>query len=230
MCTVFLFFIFFTLSAQTTFTTEQYREDLRFLQENIHKDFPFLFKKTTAEAFDTEVEKLYQAIPQMADHEVLVGLVRLVAIVRIRTYCLWLLGRDNPYTSVAGGFIQYDDGVFLQGVHKDYKETLGAKLLAIEGVPIKDALKLMRPVVPAENEQFVKAYGIHYLTFPEFLHAQGIIKTMKTTVELTLEKDGKQFKHRIEAVPFERFPRQYGMVVPGEDWLESRDLQKHLYI
>ena len=25
-------------------------------------------------------------------------------------------------------------------------------------------------------------------------------------------------------MPFERFPRQYGMVVPGEDWLEARDL------
>jgi tetratricopeptide (TPR) repeat protein len=119
---------------------------------------------------------------------------------------------------------QYDDGIFLQGVHKTYKEALGAKLMAIEGMPIEEVLKLMRPVVPAENESFVKAYGIHYLTFPEFLHAQKVLKNMTTSVVLQLEKDGRQFEQRIEAVPFRRFPRQYGMVVPGEEWLESRDL------
>jgi len=226
LCIVFLFFIFFDLSAQTSFTTEQYREDLRFLQENIHKNFSFLFKKTTATDFDAEVEKLYDQIPQMQPHEVLVGFNRIVASFEYGHTVFGYWDGIIPIHQLPVVLYQYDDGVFLQGVHKDYKETLGAKLLAIEGVAIKDALKLMRPVVPAENEQFVKAYGIHYLTFPEFLHAQGIMKTMKKTVELTLEKGGKQFKHHIEAVPFERFPRQYGMVVPSEDWLESRDITK----
>ena len=50
---VCLLFISLNVHAQTTFTSEQYREDLRFLQQTVHKNFPFLFKKTTAEAFDT---------------------------------------------------------------------------------------------------------------------------------------------------------------------------------
>jgi len=129
-----------------------------------------------------------------------------------------------PYHEMPIVLYQFDDGIFLQGVHKKYKEALGAKLLAIEGMPIEEVLKLMRPVVPAENESFVKAYGMHYLTFPEFLHAQKVLKNMTTSVVLQLEKDGRKFEQRIDAVPFERFPRQYGMVIPGEDWLEARDL------
>jgi tetratricopeptide (TPR) repeat protein len=220
----FLLVMSFNLPAQQKFTPEQYREDLRFLQKRVHKDFPFLFKKTTAEAFDAAVEKLYQAIPQMADHEVLVGFNKIVASFEYGHTVLGYWEGVIPYHELPIVLYQYDDGIFLQGVHKSYKEALGAKLLAIEGMPVEEVLKLMRPVVPAENESFVKAYGIHYLTFPEFLHAQKVLKTMSTSVVLKLEKDGRQFEQRIEAVPFERFPRQYGMVVPGEDWLESRDL------
>ncbi|NNK12368.1 MAG: tetratricopeptide repeat protein [Flavobacteriaceae bacterium] len=222
-----LFLLFATaVWAQQQFTATQYQEDLRFLQENIHKNFPFLFKKTTAEAFDKQVESFYDAIPQMADHEVLVGFNKIVASFEYGHTVMGYWEGVIPYHELPIVLYQYDDGVFLQGVHKDYKNALGAKLVAIGGVPTEEAIKKMRPVVPAENESFAKAYGIHYLTFPEFLHAQGILKEMSTEVVLTLEKDGKQFEQKVQGVPFERFPRQYGMVVPGEDWLESRDLSE----
>jgi tetratricopeptide (TPR) repeat protein len=207
-----------------TFTSDQYREDLRFLQENIHKNFPFLFKKTTATAFDAEVDKLYDQIPQMQAHEVLVGFCRLVASFEYGHTIFAYWENVIPLHQLPIVLYQYDDGIYLQGIRKEYKKALGAKLLAIEGVPVDEVLKLMRPVVPAENEQFVKGYGIQYLNFPEFLHAQGVLKTMSTSVVFTLEKDGKTFEQRMEATPFKRPPRQYGMVVPGGDWLESRDL------
>ena len=226
LSSVFLFIFFFTLSAQTAFTTEQYREDLRFLQKTVHKDFSFLFKKTTAEAFDAEVEKLYEQIPQMQPHEVLVGYCRLVASFEYGHTILGYWENIIPLHQLPIVLYDFDDGIFIQGIRKEYKKALGAKVLAIEGVPINEVLKLMRPVIPAENEQFVKAYGIHYLNFPEFLHAQGVLKTMSNSIVFTLEKDGQTFEQRLEATPFERPPRQYGMVVPGGDWLESRDLSK----
>lgn len=223
---VVLLLISISLNAQPKFTPEQYREDLRFLQKTVHKNFPFLFKKTTTEAFDAEVEKLYMAIPQLADHEVLVGLVRLVAMFEYGHTILGYWEEKIPLHQLEVVLYEFDDGIFVQGVHKDYPNILGAKLLAIEGMPVKDVLKAMRPVVPAENESFVKAYGLHYLNFPEFLHAQGVIREMSTSIEFTLEKDGVQFQQKLEAVPFYRSPRQYGMVVPGGDWLESRNLSE----
>ncbi|MEL6976844.1 MAG: hypothetical protein AAGL29_15870, partial [Bacteroidota bacterium] len=53
-----LFLCFLPISAQQTLTSEQWREDLRFLQNTIHSDYPFLFVKTTKEVFDAEVEAL----------------------------------------------------------------------------------------------------------------------------------------------------------------------------
>ncbi len=222
----FLLVALSSLSAQPSFTTQEWQEDLRFLQKTIHEEYSFLFKKVSKESFDTVVEAFYTEIPQLEAHEILVGFSRLVASFEYGHTIFGYWEGVIPYHQLPVVLYHYDDGIFLQGVHKKYEQVLGAKLLAIDGMPIDKALALMRPVVPAENEQFVKAYGIHYLTFPEFLHAQGVLKTLATTVVLTLEKDGRQFEQRIEAVPTERFPRRYGMVIPGEDWLESRDLSE----
>ncbi len=212
-------------------TPGQWQEDLRFLQQAIHQDHPFLFKKIDEAAFDASVERLYGAIPKLQPHEIMVGLARIVASFGYGHTVLGYWEGKVPFHELPVVLYHYDDGIYLQGVHREYEALAGARLLGIEGMPIDTVLARMRPVVPAENEMFVKAYGIHYLTYPEFLHAQGVIPTLRTELTLQLEKEGKTFEAPVQAVPSQRFPRQYGMVVPGEEWVESRDLsQTPLYL
>jgi len=52
--------------------TTQWQEDLRYLQNTVHKDYSFLFVKTTKEIFDAEVETLYKNIPNLEGHEIIV--------------------------------------------------------------------------------------------------------------------------------------------------------------
>lgn len=230
VCPLLLFFLPFNLPAQAL-TAEAWQEDVRFLQEAVHQDHPFLFKKVDQGTFDASVEALYQAIPDLQPHEIMVGLARIVASFGYGHTVLGYREGKVPFHELPVVLYHYDDGVYLQGVHRDYEPLAGARLLGIEGMPIDTVLARIRPVVPAENEMFVKAYGIHYLTYPEFLHAQGVISTLKTDLTLQLEKDGKTFEATVQAVPSQRFPRQYGMVVPGDDWVESRDRsQTPLYL
>lgn len=217
-----IFPVFQGVQAQS-FSPQQWREDLRHLQKSVHGEYPFLFKKTTAEAFDAGVEALYAGIPEMQDHEVMAGLARLVASFGYGHTVLGYWEGKIPIHELPVVLYQYDDGIYLQGVHRRYGELAGSRVIAIEGVPVEKAMELMLPVVPAENEMFVKAYGMHYLTYPEFLHAQKIIPELDLEIEFTLEKDGRVFTQSILAVPSERFPRRYGMVIPGEEWVESRD-------
>lgn len=212
-------------------TAQQWREDLVFLQQSVHNDYSFLFRKTDPATFDASVDTLYQAIPGMEPHEIMVGLARLMASFEYGHTVLGYWEGKVPFHALPLVLYHFDDGVYLQGVHRDYEALAGARLVGIEGVPVETVLARMRPVVPAENEMFVKAYGMHYLTFPEFLHAQGVLPELKLTVTLQLEQDGKTFEAAVTAVPEQRFPRQYGMVVPGEEWVESRDLsQTPLYL
>lgn len=223
-----LFFIAFTMVmisyAQTNLTTAQWQEDLKFLQETVHKDYSSLFVKTTPEIFDAEAAKLHQAIPNLQDHEIIVGLAKLVSLFKYGHTDISF--RQEPFTFAQLPFnlYEFNDGIYIQGTHKDYQKALGAKVIAVESTPIKKALEAIYPVVPVENSQYFKAFGLNYLKFPEVLHAQKLTSTLKSSVELTLEKDGKTFNQSFTALPKgERVPVTYSLVKQEGDWLEARN-------
>ncbi len=211
-------------TAQTNLTINQWQEDLRYLQHTVHKDYSFLFVKTTPEAFDEKVEKLYNEIPKLQEHEVIVGLAKIVSSFEYGHTVLGFRQMENKFHQLPLNLYYFSDGVYVQGAHKDYEAAVGAKVLRIGDLSVEDALKAVYPVVPAENEQFFKAYGLRYLISPEILHAQRIIKELSNSVELTLEKDGKTFKQIFNVLPNNtHLPTSYGYIQQNEDWLDARE-------
>ncbi|MDH3698924.1 MAG: tetratricopeptide repeat protein [Flavobacteriaceae bacterium] len=211
------------LTAQNQFTATQWQEDLKFLQEQVHQEYQFLFKKITAEEFDASVDELHKAIPTMADHEVFAGLTRIVSSFK---YGHTRMGfRDSPVklTQLPIAMYQFSDGMYVQGVHKDYPDALGAKVVAIEGVPIDKVMEAIYPLVPSENDQFFKAYGVLYATSPELLHAQGVTDSLKKSIQFTLKKEGKEFRLLMNTGDFMAMPMEYGYIKRNEDWLQVRD-------
>lgn len=216
-----------TAFGQTALTAEQWQADLRFLQQTVHKDYPFLFKKVTAATFDAEVDKFYQRIPMLAEHEVKVGLARIVSLFEYGHTALGLNGwydggilktRQMPYQLMA-----FKDGLYLQGVHKDYASALGARVVKIAGKPVAEVLAAVRPAFPTENDQFYKAYGMHLLGNPAVLHAQDVTSDLSDQLILTLEKDGKTFEQRFTGMESKHFPGHYGFIEQKGDWLDARD-------
>ena len=217
--------IFFALpiSAQKNLSVEQWQSDLRFLQNTALKDYSFLFKKTTPEKFNLEANALYNKIPSMEEHEIIVGLGRLVSSFK---YGHTFIGFRNlpSFHHLPLNMYHFNDGVYIQGVHKNYKEVLGAKVIGIGDFTIEEALQKIYPAVSSENEQFFKSFGMLYLASPETLHAQGIIKKLSDTIEFTLEKDGEKFKQNFKVLPNNnRVPLKYSLVQQKDDWLDARD-------
>jgi len=219
-----VFVLVLQTTAQSKLTATDWQNDLNFLQETIHNDYAFLFKKTTKSIFDAEVEKLHNEIPNLQEHEIVVGFARIISLFKYGHTSLGFRYEPYAFHNLPINLYHFNDGVYIQGAHKDYQQLLGAKVIAIEGVNVVDALKAIYPVVPAENDQFFKAFGINYLRIPEVLHAQGIIQELSTTVEYTLEKDNKIFKQLFKALPKgERVPVNYSLVAQEGDWMEARD-------
>jgi len=212
--------------AQEKITSSQWQEDLRFLQHTVHKDYPFLFKKTTATDFDKAIEEFYAAIPQMQDHEVLVGFSRIIGMFKYGHSRVGFSEGPVPYQQLPINIYQYKDGSYINGAHKDYETLVGAKILEVEGKPMDQVLKDIYPVVPAENEQFFKAYGGIYLIIPEVLHAQGITETLKNKIMFKLEKNGEVFTAEVAAGKPQYDHLEYGEVKSGTDWVGARDPSK----
>ncbi|MBK6621606.1 MAG: tetratricopeptide repeat protein [Saprospirales bacterium] len=224
-----------SLVSQTTLSPSDWQSDLRFLQKTVHEDYPFLFKKVKKETFDAEVEKLHAAIPSMQKHEVIVGLARIVALFQYGHTAIGLSGwaGHGPagFQHMPFNLYHFSDGVFVQGVHKDYERALGAKVLKVEGMPVEKALEAIRPVVSSENDQFFKAFGLRGLGMPEVLHAQGVTQQLKETVTLTLQKDAKTFEVAFSPIQTGHFPGSYGLFEEKGDWLDARDnSQTPLYL
>lgn len=204
-------------------TAADWQSDLKFLQQTVHKDYPFLFKNITSKDFDAEVDKLFKAMPAMKDHERLAGVSRIVSSFKYgHTNIDW---RESPvkYHVVPVNFYWFSDGIYVEGAEKKYEQIIGAKLLKVETVPVVQALAAVKPLVPSENDQYFKAHGLDFLTIPEALHAQRISKILKNSITYTFEKDGKIFDLNVTAVNAFRFPRRYGFVTAGADWLSVRN-------
>ena len=211
--------------AQETITANQWQEDLRFLQQKAHEDHAFLFKKIKQAEWDAKVEKLYQQIPNLQEHEIKVGLSRIVS--------LFQYGHTQiPFSTLAKDAVlpvnlyHFKDGVYIEGVQKAHQKTLGAKVLKVAGMEIDQALSTIRPVVPVENDQYFKAYGLRFLTVPTVLHAQGILPKLTNEVVLTLEKEGKVFDYTFPTIPLKDMSLGYNMTKANEEWVSVRNNDK----
>jgi len=210
------------LNAQQQTTTKDFQDDLRFLQQTVHKSYPFLFKKVTQETWDAEVEKFYNQIPNLEVHEIKVGLARMVSSFQY--------GHTQiPFSTLAEegvlavNLYHFQDGIYVEGVQKGNEKALGAKLLKVANMPIEEALAAIRPVVPVENDQYFKAYGLRFLTVPAVLHAQGVISWLANEVPVTLEKDGEIFEYTFRSIPLNQLSRDYGFTIPNEEWVSVRN-------
>lgn len=228
LSSVLFFFAILFLNAQTPLSSMQWKEDVRYLQDKIHSDYSPLFKKVTPEKFDKAVDDLVANIPTMKDHQIIVGIAELVALFEYGHTALWLTAwRYNQivdFHQMPYNLYQFKEGVYVQGVHKDYKKAIGARVVKVGNVPIAEAMEKIKPVVSSENDQFFKAYGLNYLGVPEVLHANGIINDM-SSVTLTLEKDNSQFEVEFSPRASESFPGSYGFIEADDNWIEARNLE-----
>ncbi|MFN8289597.1 MAG: hypothetical protein U0U70_05045 [Chitinophagaceae bacterium] len=204
-------------------TVADWQADLRFLQQTVHKDYPFLFKKVTAEEFDAAAEELYKSMPAMQDHERVAGLGRLIALFKYgHTSLGW---RNSPFSFHVApvNFYWFSDGIYAEGTDKAYEKAAGARLVKVEGMPVQTVIEKIRPLVSAENEQFFKAYGLDFLAIPEALHAQGVTSELKTGVTYTFEKDGKTFEQTLTAKEGYHLPRNFGFAKTDAGWVSVRE-------
>ncbi len=207
---------------QQTPSTEQWQEDLLFLQETVHSDYPFLFKKVKKETWDAEVVKLYAEIPNLEPHEVEVGLARIVSLFKYgHTQITFSTVAKNGVLPV--NLYHFKDGIYVEGAQKAHAQILGAKVLKVANIPVEEALAMIRPVVPAENEYYFKRYGLRFLTVPTVLHAQGVVPEYTKNISLTLEKEGEIIEYSLPTVALDELSRDYGFTIPNDVWLSTRE-------
>jgi hypothetical protein len=160
-------------NANTQVSSDAWREDLRYLARELPSHHANAFHIVSREAFDAEVARLDAAIPRLNGDEVLVGFMRIVALV----------GDGHTHLDLPPNSLRYPiemqwfgDELRVIAAQAPYHSAVGARVLAIGAMPLRDVMERATQLVPrGENDGRTQLTATMQLTSPEVLHGLGLI-------------------------------------------------------
>jgi hypothetical protein len=222
-----------TLFAQATAATpasvksdaEKWREDLRYMAEEMPKYHKNLFHDMSREQFGAAVRSLDARIPTLARHQIIVEMTRIAAAV------------GDGHTNVAPtrdpkiGFRTYPvklylfkEGLYVRAATREHAELVGARVVRVGRATVDEALDAARAIVGHDNEMGVKFFAPLLLAMPEVLHALGLVEDMERA-SFTLEIAGKEtvVSLKPEGAAELLSPDTDTTWLPKPGWVDARD-------
>ncbi|MGD9588914.1 MAG: hypothetical protein AB7Q37_02385 [Pyrinomonadaceae bacterium] len=197
-------------------TAEKWREDLRFMAAGIEKLHQNAFHSVSREEFYREVNTLEQKIGSLEDHQVVVELMRIVALVGDGHTGLRWGGPLAAAGVLPVRFYYFEDGIFIQNALPEHKDLLGAKVVAVNGIPVDKAVDKLRPYIWRDNEMGVRSNAPIYLSVPPILHTVGLSNS-KNSARFTLLKEGTE--RTVDLKPTAKLNELWD---PPASWLSAR--------
>jgi len=186
----------------------RWKEDIAFLATELPRLHPGAFARMPRETWEVAARALADEVPRLQDHEVVVGLRRLVASLSDeQTAVQWPVavpsgpppalapGKLAPVVTPTGdglaGFGRYPitlrcfgDGVFATGTTAHGAVALRGRLLAIGEVPIDEAVARATTLVSGSGESAALEQLPLLLTTPQVLAALGLAEGLTAATYL----------------------------------------------
>jgi len=186
-----------------TLTKEQWRQDVRYFAEQLPKRHKNLYHAVSREQFERAVSDLDAAIPSLQDHEIVVRLQQIAALV----------GDGHTGVHLPAYFKRYPLALFWFGdalrviaASKDYEKALGARVVKIGAFGLDEVQARVNRCFPSadnENAWYVLNTGPAFLVVPEVLHAVGVVPDLEKALFTLEDESGTQFTLEIAPVTVE---------------------------
>ena len=219
-------------AAPPQLSAEQWREDLRFLVNEIKTRHPNPYHHTSQAKFDAAVAELDRQIPALQRNEVIVDLMRIAALVGDGHT------RIDPRKDEAFGFPSlplklywFDDGLYVRAAKPQFRDLVGAKVESIGGVLIAEALRRTSEIVSEETVSSAKLMAPLYLAMPDILNALGL-SSDRTAASLGLVRGKKHWTVKVPAgdvAPKWPADTDISLVTP-EGWIDARTGPQPLWL
>jgi len=182
----------------SSLTSEQWRKDLNYLATELPRRHKNAFHTVSKERFEHAVAELNAAIPSLQEHEILVGLRRIVALI------------GDAHTAVAPpeNFHRFPVTLYWFGndlrvirTTAGYQRALGTRLVGVGELSLAEVVARVNTLVAHENDQFVRYADVSLMPLAEVLQALKIVPNLQPA-SWTFEDDkGERFTLELEAVP-----------------------------
>ena len=180
-------------------TAEQWREDLRFMAGQMKARHANLYHDVSKEGFDDAVADLDRRIPQLQRNQIIVGLMRIAALVGDgHTRVDPRKDKAFAFRSLPLKLYWFDDGIFVRAASPEYRDLVGARIEAVGGVPVAQAIARTSEIVSKETLSSARLMVPLYLAMPDILHALDLSKN-RSTATLTMIRKGKRWSVELPA-------------------------------
>jgi tetratricopeptide (TPR) repeat protein len=169
----------------------KWREDLRYMADQMPKFHKNLFHTMSPEQFDTAIKRLHERIPQLARHQIIVEMAKIVAMVDDGHTNIYPT-RDTKigFRALPVKLYLFKDGLFVRAAEREHAALVGARVTKIGNFSVEESIAKVQEMLGRDNEMGVRFFVPHLLVMPEVLHAFGIVGDMEN-VPLSIEKGGK---------------------------------------
>ncbi|MFW6085401.1 MAG: hypothetical protein ACODAA_09320 [Gemmatimonadota bacterium] len=170
-------------------TASEARADLEYLLERVERRHPDPFRHQSRDSWLESTERISATPPCREPSAFFASMLGLLAGMRdghMDAYApeAWEDTRKvHPIKLVA-----FPDGVRITAAAPPYAEIVGARVLALGGVPVDEALRRLRAIVPSDNEPGKRELLEDYLRMPALLHALGLAEHLSSGT-MTVESD-----------------------------------------
>src|SRR5262245_27606853 len=166
-------------SSPTPSRDEGWRSDLDDLVARMEAIHPNLFFAVPQSEFDAAVDDLRARMPSMSDPQIVVALMRLVALPgskgRDGHSGLWPGGQRPLFHRYPLRVYDFDDGMVVAAAAEPYAGLVGGHVLALAGRDLQEVEALVEPMVPRDGPQTVRSFLPEFLLCVECLQGLGVV-------------------------------------------------------
>lgn len=180
-----------------------WRADLRFLARELPARHVNAFHTVSRDDFNRAVASLDARIPSLADHEVIIELQRVVALIGDGHTRLDLEEPSLGFKLLPLRVYRFSEGWYVTAAVKKYARMVGARLLRVGDLDIEDAYARARPVISHDNEMGVKTTAPILLVSAKTLHALGLGDNPKLARYQARDENGEPFEARVKVLKSE---------------------------
>lgn len=166
--------------AQTPSPADSWRADVDYLSRELPRRHKNAFFKCTRADFDAAAATLREEIPRLANYEIVVGILRLIAMVGDGHTQAQNYPQIGGFRSFPIMFEWIRDGYYVTRTTRSNSAILGMRLTRIGKTPIDDAATKLAELFAAENEMQTRRRVPYSLRCPEILHACRLIDSINS--------------------------------------------------
>jgi len=157
-----------------------WRADLAALVVGMGRLHPALEHSVSRSDLEMAAARLSSQIPTASDDQLLVGLIRIVAMVSSKG-CdahtgLYVWGEQTyAVDSLPLRLWWFDEGVYVVDALEPYRDLIGSTIEGIGTRRMSDVLAAIEPLVPRDNDMTVRLLMPRFLLIPQLLRGLGLI-------------------------------------------------------